>query len=271
MPVYCLVADQIVRIADDRIGRLLFDFQIPSEEVDEERVACTVYTPDVVGIHGVRSMTFSHEVTRLFSYDLDPFGFLAADGDYSHLTVINRREEKLVESMLAGIYSCLISKDVLFAHGALIDVPQFGGILFIGRSGVGKTTQAKLWETHRRAEIINGDKVFLSLREDHPDTVLAYGSPWMGSSPYRVNKRVPLRAVVSLFRGERSSIRLLSEEERTAAYLPRIFMPGWDEALTETVMDTASRMLPMVPVYEMSCAPDESAVAMLEETVMGRA
>jgi hypothetical protein len=271
MSTYCLIADQIVQIADDRIGRLLFEFTVPEEQVDIRRLVCTVYTPGITGIHGVRSLTFAHPVGRMFAYDLDPFAFLAADEDYSHLTVINRREDRLVETMLAGIYSRLIREKTLFVHGALIDVPGFGGVMFIGKSGVGKTTQAMLWEKYRGAEIINGDKVYLGLRDDAPGMVMAYGSPWKGSSPYCVNKRVPLRAIVSLLRDETSAIRPLDEVESMAAYVPRVFMPGWDELLTAAVMDTINEMLPMVPVYEMSCRPDETAVEMLERAVMGRA
>jgi hypothetical protein len=63
----------------------------------------------------------------------------------------------------------------------------------------------------------------------------------------------------------------LDEVESMAAYVPRVFMPGWDELLTAAVMDTINEMLPMVPVYEMSCRPDVTAVEMLERAVMGRA
>ena len=264
---YCLIADQIVKIADGRIDRLLFDFCISEEAVDPARIACAVHVADDTHMHGVRALEFSHAVDRLFLYDLDPFGCLAADRDYRHMTVFNYRENRLVETLLAWIYSALIPTKTLFAHAALIEVPGMGGILFIGDSGVGKTTQAVLWEQHRGAEIINGDKVFLGLRDDAPGQILAYGCPWRGSSPYCVNKRVPLRAVVSLFRNETPSLRRLNEVESLQAFLPRIFMPGWDVALTDKVMETFDGMLPLVPVYQMSCRPDESAVELLENAL----
>lgn len=268
MTSYCLIADQIVKIAGGQLDRLLFDFSVPEEAVDPARVACTVYVAEDTHMHGVHALGFSHDVSRVFLYDLDPFGCLAADRDYKNLTVFNYREKKLVETLLAGIYSALIPTKTLFAHGALIDIPGFGGVMFIGDSGVGKTTQAVLWEQHRGAEIINGDKVYLGLREDVPGQVVAYGSPWKGSSPYCVNKRVPLRAIVSLYRSETSAVRRLNELECMQVYLPRIFMPGWDDALTGKVMETFDEMMPLVPVYKMSCAPNETAVMMLERELM---
>jgi hypothetical protein len=265
MDAYCLIADQIVRIADGCCDRLLFDFLVNFEkDPPASAVACTVYAPESTHIHGVHAVQPAHPVSKIFTFDLDPFGYLAADEDYSHITVFNRKAERLTETMLTGVYSALISRRTLFAHGALIDVPDLGGIMFIGNAGVGKTTQAVLWNRYRGAEIINGDKVFLGLRDDAPGQVLAYGSPWRGSSPYCVNKRVPLRAIVSLVRRPTPYVRRLHELEIMGVYMPRIFLPGWDDQLTETVMETMDAMLPLVPVFEMSCTPDESAVILLE-------
>lgn len=267
---YCLIADQIVRIAGGLFDRLLFGFLLESkEEPAESDVACTVHVAENTHIHGVHAGRMVHSVERIFTFDLDPFGYLATDRDYQHITVFNRREDRLVETMLAGIYSALISHKTLFAHGALIDVPGFGGVMFVGDAGVGKTTQAVLWEKYRNAEIINGDKVFLGIRNDEPGQVMAYGSPWRGSSPYCVNKRVALKAVIHLVRRPEPSIRRLSDWEIMGAYLPRIFMPSWDDGLTETVMETFDEMLPLVPVFEMSCRPDETAVMTVERCLAG--
>ena len=269
MDTYCLIADQIVRIAGGLRDRLLFDFRVNYAEIPpEDEVACTVHVGEATRMHGIHAVKADHPVARIFTMELDPFGYLASDEDYRRITVYNRREEHLTETMLVGVYSALISRRTVFAHGAIIDVPGYGGILFVGDAGVGKTTQAVLWEKHRGAEILNGDKLFLGLRDDAPGQVLAYGSPWVGSSPYCVNKRVPLRAIVSLVRRPVPSARRLHELEAMSAYLPRIFLPGWDDKLTETVMETMDVMLPLVPVFEMSCAPDESAVVMLERLLL---
>ena len=272
MGVYCLIADQIVRIADGRLGRLLFDFRISDEAVvDEKQVLCHVYVGEAARIHGVRCFHACHPVAHAFINDLDPFGVLMTDEGYEHMTVCNPREENLADTMLVGVYSCLIPHKTVFAHAALIALPDYGGILFIGDSGVGKTTQARLWARHRGASVLNGDKVFLALRPEAPEQVLAYGSPWTGSSPYRVNGKVPLRAIVSLVRRDSCSVRRLSETEAMGAFVSRIYMPAWDGGLTQAVMDTIHTMLPLTPVFEMSCRPDVSAVEMLERTVLDQA
>jgi hypothetical protein len=155
-------------------------------------------------------------------------------------------------------------------HGALIDVPDYGGIMFIGHSGVGKTTQAVLWNMLRGADIINGDKVFLGLRQEFPGEIMAYGSPWMGSSLYCLNRRVPLRAIVHLTRSNEKGIRFLSELESLSLFMKATFLPSWDVRLTEQVMDSMNDMLPLVPIYDMSCEPNETAVSMVEKALLIR-
>ena len=39
--------------------------------------------------------------------------------------------------------------------------------------------------------------------------------------------------------------------------------------LTERVMDSMNDMLPLAPIYDMSCEPDESAVDMVAQALLG--
>ncbi len=219
--------------------------------------------------HDVERVAAEHAVGHVLTLGRAPGALLAAKDDFSEVTVRAEEEGHLEELMLVGVYSRLAQYRTVLVHASLVDIPEVGGLLFVGASGVGKTTQAVLWALHRRAQIINGDKVFLGLREDAPGKVMAYGSPWKGSSPFSVNRRVPLRAIVALERRQESYIRRLSDMEVLMSYVPRVFMPGWDPRLTEQVMGTLDEMLPLVPVYEMSCRPDVSAVDMVAERVFG--
>ena len=65
--------------------------------------------------------------------------------------------------------------------------------MFLGPSGIGKTTQAELWHTYRDAVIINGDIVFVQETEGN---FLGWGTPWHGSSPYCENASVPVDALI---------------------------------------------------------------------------
>ena len=84
-----------------------------------------------------------------------------------------------------------------------------------------------------------------------------------------MNGYTRLRGIVALDQAPTNTIRPLNDMKVMSLYVPHIFMPLWDARLTETAMETLGQMLPLVPVYAMSCRPDEEAVALAERTVFG--
>lgn len=269
------IVDQPIRTADDTLARLLCGFEDDSDRASTpdgqpQGSICSVFRSKSLKQHGVECMTAAHPVVHVLGLDRDGTAVLQADDTFERVTVRAGTDRGLSELMLLAVYSRLTYFRTVFVHGALVDLPGVGGLLFVGRSGVGKTTQARLWAQYRGAEIINGDKVFLSLRPECPGELMAYGSPWTGNSPYRVNKRVSLRAIVSLTRAESDGIRHLSDAEALVTYMPAVYLPGWDMRLTERVMNTLDAMMPLVPIFEMSCHINEAAVDMVANTALGR-
>lgn len=263
-----LIAGQAVRVEDDALSALLNGFECDSENrsasglYDQEPI-CSVGIASIPPLHGVEQLDSDYDVRHVLTLTRHPDAVLLADDLFERVTLRSRYTEGLDDLLLLAVYSRLAYYQTVFVHGALIDDPELGGIMFVGRSGVGKSTQAHIWQIFRRAEIINGDKVFLSVKPEAPDEIFAYGSPWKGSSPYRVNKRVPLRAIVYLERAEENSIRRLEDPEALMTYVPSVFMPNWDVRLTEQVMETLDLMMPRVPIFRMSCGLDGSGVHML--------
>ena len=54
----------------------------------------------------------------------------------------------------------LLRHDAMILHAAFVNT-EYGGVLFSGPSGVGKSTQADLWCKYKAAEQINGDRPIL--------------------------------------------------------------------------------------------------------------
>ena len=150
-------------------------------------------------------------------------------------------------------------------HGALVELDG-QGVVFTGYSGVGKTTQAQLWEKYLQAEIINGDKLFLRCLDGQ---TYAYGAPWKGSSPYCLNRKVPVKAVVALRQAKENSIQKLDSLACMEYFMPHLFLPHWDQACLNRALDTFDQILGSVPVYLLKCRPDEDAVLMTKEQIYG--
>lgn len=160
-----------------------------------------------------------------------------------------------------GFEAMLIHKNRLCLHAACVRTP-LGGILFSGPSGIGKSTQAELWCTHRGAKQINGDRPILS-REG--DGWLAWGSPYAGSSRCHVNESCPVTAIVMLRQAKQCGLRRLNRAEAFRAIWSGLTVYTWDKWFVETASDLALELIASVPVFELACTPDEQGVDYLEK------
>ena len=135
------------------------------------------------------------------------------------------------------------------------------GILFLGPSGVGKTTQAERWGQFRGASIINGDVGFV---QRTPEGFLAWGTPWHGSSPYCLNASVPIKALVVLKQAPYNALRELTGFEKLKEISNNVFYPTWLEDGMELGVETLNHLLTELPVYRLDNRADLEAVELLE-------
>ncbi len=203
---------------------------------------------------------------RDFAHFLKTSGgeMLFADSGWSNVTVYGTTDSSEFSLPLAAICSKFSYYSAILVHSSLINIGG-NGILFIGPSGIGKTTQAQLWNKFKNAEIINGDKAFVRVVDG---SVYAYGLPWKGSSPYSLNRRVELKAIVVLSQSDKNTIVELNDDS-LEGFVPHVFFPHWDKACLGKSLETLSEIIENVPIYSLKCRPDEEAVQLVYKTVFG--
>lgn len=162
-----------------------------------------------------------------------------------------------------GFEGLLIRHDRICFHASCIRTDR-GGILFSGPSGIGKSTQAQLWCSHRGAELINGDRPIL---QKTADGFLAWGSPYAGSSRCYVNDSVPVSVLVFLAQEPRNRIRRLRPGEAFRRIYAQLTMYSWDREFVERAFTLAAALAEQVPCFEYGCVPDVSAVEFLEQSL----
>ena len=140
-----------------------------------------------------------------------------------------------------------------------MDTP-LGGLLFSGPSGIGKSTQAELWQQYGGASLINGDRPILSRDELGWH---AWGSPYAGSSRHFVNGSCVLRAVVLLKQAKSCTLRRLPGAEAFRRVFAGTTVNSWDKSSVQKVCRMAEQLVSELPVYELSCTPDRAAVELL--------
>ena len=155
-----------------------------------------------------------------------------------------------------------VQRHMIQLHASLIDY-HGRGVIFLGPSGIGKTTQAERWMQYRGAPILNGDMVFVQETQGPGKQYLGWGTPWHGSSPYCLNASVPVKALVVLKQAPENRLRELTGFEKVAEVSGSVFYPTWLENGMELCTDTLNHLLTDLPVYRLDNRADEEAVNLL--------
>ncbi|MEI3319204.1 MAG: hypothetical protein V8R90_01495 [Eubacterium sp.] len=151
----------------------------------------------------------------------------------------------------------------IIMHASVVEY-QNQAILFSGPSEIGKSTQANLWKKYMNADILNGDRATIDISKDITNV---YGSPYAGSSKIYRNESAPIKAIILLKQGEKNSIRQLVGMELYRNMFPRFSLARWDDKLSNISMNIIEEIISRIPVYELTCLPDEEAVKLVCDTV----
>lgn len=167
---------------------------------------------------------------------------------------------KVIVSCLETVHH-LTEAGGFLLHASWIRVGE-RAILFTGPSGIGKSTQAALWQQHRNAELINGDRAAVFPQEKE-----VRGIPYCGSSGVTKNRTLPLQAVVYLSQAPQTTIRRLTGGEAFRRLWQECCINVWNPEDIASSTQSLSQMVTEVPVFHLSCTPDGSAVQALEESL----
>ena len=164
----------------------------------------------------------------------------------------------------ACLFDLLADAGMLILHSSYIVTPAGEAILFSGPSGIGKSTQAALWEKYAAAEVINGDRTLID-----PRSKTAHGIFYSGTSGICKNVSAPLRAIVLL--GQAEAERLYPAEPKTAfaRLLSQCAYYEWDSVSAIRMTDYAAQLVSNVPVLRLDCRAERSAVGTLQEYLGG--
>ena len=151
----------------------------------------------------------------------------------------------------------------LMLHASFVSSP-WGGILFCGPSGIGKSTQAELWSRYMGSEVINGDRPFVGLENGE---WCAWGSPYAGSSGYHVARSEPIAAIVMLEQGTDDHLERMTPRESFTALFASAVINSWNPRFVAVASDMAAQLAAEIPVLRYRCTPEVSAVTELKRAL----
>lgn len=171
----------------------------------------------------------------------------------------------ILSSMLRIAFAqAVILREGLSIHASAV-VSDGKAYLFLGKSGTGKSTHARLWlKNIPGSHLLNDDNPAVRLIDGSP---VAFGTPWSGKTPCYRDESAPVGGFVRLRQGDTD---IFTEKEDVAAFvalLPSCSVIHSDANLQSMLYDTLTRLSERVPVGELTCLPDDESAIVCHKNI----
>lgn len=158
----------------------------------------------------------------------------------------------------------------LLARGRGVEVHAYGmvdlqgnGHLFLGQSGAGKTTLARLWQYAEAVQILSDDRIIL---RQSGRQFWMYGTPWHGEAELATPGRAPLTRIYILRHGQKNEL----VPQRGVEAVGRLFACSFPLFYSPESLDFTlcffEEVVKAVPCSDLSFLPDERVVGFLRST-----
>lgn len=250
---------------------LLYDIKFKNEIKQDSRKIITVRQDLIIGSDG------NLETRYLFVNGMDYPYAKYTEIDHKNITVeiLNDFKDMFkVDTMfwsLLALEKHMIKKNALIFHCAYTSYKD-KAILFSGPSGIGKSTQADLWEKNRGAEILNGDKCLISPQNisqkyEKENEWYAFGWPVCGSSEICLNQNKKLGSIVFLKQGKRNEVVKLNQVESVKKIISQSTINYWNADFVNCAFSIAEDISKIIDIYQLTCNQDIGAVDILEKNL----
>ncbi|HWZ83226.1 MAG TPA: hypothetical protein VNW47_11400 [Terriglobales bacterium] len=255
-----------------------------------------------------------HEFGDGFQFDFEterfgkrPYKRLLVDAEFQHARVLLNQEcltaNDASRALEYPLDELLITHHLSLGRGVELHgcglVREDGeSFLFVGHSGAGKSTTARLWAQHAEVEVLSDDRIIVrrdcvgrtltvarTLLSAALDSDLCrqqtnvkgrgqerprynqenrqfimHGTPWHGEAAFASPGRAPLRRIFLLEHGRENRIEPLSRSAAVGELLARSFTPFYQSRFVDPVLALLEELVDAVPCYRFHFVPDQTAV-----------
>ena len=207
-------------------------------------------------------------------YEGDSIVQIQIDDNFIYGKIIYKKDECYIEMTSGGIerkeylfteyaalYYILKKQEAILIHSSAIKYKD-KGILFIAKSGTGKSTQARLWKQYEDIVQINDDKNIL-MEED--GKLMIYGNPWSGKSVIDENIKVELTDLIFIYQNKENVIRNLTKREQMLLLLPQITNSSF--MYDKNKWDRLTNKLLLIDAKYLGCTISQEAVETLKNSL----
>lgn len=177
---------------------------------------------------------------------------------FDHSQPVNPLEYPLDELLLINFLA--LGKGVEIHACGIID--QLGqGRLFVGQSGAGKTTIARLLKETKGITVLSDDRIIL---RQMGQTVWMYGTPWHGEAGLASPARAPLSQVYFLEKGSRNELAPQKRAEALGRLFACSFLPFYSHEGLAFTLGFLEDVVKATPCHVLKFLPDRKVIEFLD-------
>lgn len=179
--------------------------------------------------------------------------------------------DRYLPHVLSSFLRIAYSQAVLLHRGVSIHAAAVstgdGAAIFLGKSGTGKSTHARLWTgTFADCSLINDDNPVLRLEDGR---VTVWGTPWSGKTRCWKNVSAPLKGAVRLRQAKANRFNTAKDADALAVLLPGCSVLRHDKTLYASMFDTLSGIIANIRCGYLDCLPDIEAARLCRDNIFG--
>jgi len=155
----------------------------------------------------------------------------------------------------------LAMREGVEVHACGVLNPSGESHLFVGQSGAGKTTMARLYQKLNQVKILSDDRIVLR-RKSHG--IWMYGTPWHGEAEIASPEKGHLTKIFFLRHGEKNRLVPLGKAEAVSRLFTSCFPPFYHQQAIEFILAFFDEVVKTIPCYELTFFPDERVAGFID-------
>jgi len=233
-------------------GKKIFDSGALWQLYQENGSYLFRFASPIIGPHPYKMASFNKEFTRC--------EILLNRSSFKPEQPVHPLEYPLDELTVTHF---LATREGVEVHACGVLVPPGEAYLFIGQSGAGKTTMAKLWQKVDRVKILSDDRIVLRKKNRG---IWMYGTPWHGEAEIASPEKGHLTKIFFLRHGEKNEIVPLTKTETVSRLFTSSFPPFYHQQAIECIWAFFNEVVKTIPCYELRFLPNEQAVEFIDSS-----
>lgn len=253
---------------DDEDSNTLFSLRI--QKSDTPIIYRECHRQEDEGASMICGETPDGKTVLEFQIRNEVMGRLVCSHDFTEGDVYySGRRFYVVNNSLMMMYTFITSdKLTTLFHSSVVSY-QGKAYMFLGKSGTGKSTHSQLWLKHiEGTELVNDDNPVVRITDGE---ARVYGSPWSGKTPCYRNIDYPIGGIVKLKQAPHNKIRRMKPVEAYVALAMSISGMRWKKQMGDGLHQTENLLTATVPVWHLSCRPDQEAAEICSKTIINQA